>query len=121
MYSDMARECDGIAITCISGKLRTGRACPDRGSVDHLPKALEVACLRLVGGPWRQVVAFQARRQSGRAAKEPAGLLHLEAGEPRRFKECGAMVGRLDEPHEFARQQRGQAEAPVDGGEQALL
>src|SRR5262249_62242324 len=84
-------------------------------------EALEKPLLRRGGRPRRRVVALDRRRQRGPRAEEAPRLGGREAGQLRRLEEGGAAVGGLDHLDDVARQLRREAEAAMDGAEQALL
>jgi hypothetical protein len=60
-------------------------------------------------------------RQSRILAEQPLGFRLRKPRQPRRLEIGGALVGGLDLLCQFLRQHRRQAEADVDGGEQAVL
>src|SRR5215211_272625 len=112
------------SIRYIADKWPNATVLDGRISRDSFHKPLEqfeIALFCHGGGPWSEVLPFLSRRQRGRPSKETACLVVGEPGEPRRLEIGGGLVGRLDDPDHIARQRRRQAEAQVNGGEQALL
>src|ERR1700730_7933625 len=87
----------------------------------ELGEAVEITLLGRLGRPRLEVVALDGGGEFGRRSEEPARLARGKPGEARRLEIGGAAIGGLDQGGELGRQDRGQAEAQVDGGEQPRL
>src|ERR1700686_644114 len=86
-------------------------AAPTLWSWRNLLEALEIARLRDVSRPWREIVSLDDSGEFGRGAEETLGLAGGKSGEPRRLKIRGRPVACLDQAQEIGGGGWGQAEA----------
>src|SRR5579862_689176 len=99
----------------------TARQAGKASTLCELYKAFAIACFRSLRRPRCQIVPFQSGGKFRRPPEKASRLGQRETRKPRRFKKGGIAVGGLDQALQRRRQRRGQAEAAVNGRQQAML